>query len=413
MVIDSSPRGATVAIGAEGEAEEVGTTPYRGRLPAGEHVVTLSKRGYRSHTTTIRVRKQRRVQRFKVQLSELVTGTVVVDVPAGSAAVGADVVVDGEAVGTAPGEFEVEVGPHVVEIVVRGQPKQEEWIEVTEGEPTRIAAAIAARTREADTDVDAHADKAGGKRRTDRDAGRGGAAARSRGAARAQWLAEAGMTFAGRHFGYGGAMQTPNLRPYDADFVPAVHVAVELYPVGRGFLRGLGAVGRYDRAVAVTSETSEGVPVDTAWTQFAAGARYRTRVSGATVGVGAAYGQIDVSFDPAALPADEAPSAGYKFVEFAVDGRADVGGVALFGGVAGLWVVDAGPTAARFRGASAFGAAAHAGVAVPVAPHLEARASVRYDRFALTFAAEPGDTHVADGATDHLYGLLLGAAFYY
>ena len=71
----------------------------------------------------------------------------------------------------------------------------------------------------------------------------------------------------------------------------------------------------------------------------------------------------------------------------------------------------AGTSAERFDDSATTGFGLRAGIAVDIVPKVEARIVGRYDLFSSAFAAS--DTYVAEGATDHIYGVLLGGAFIY
>lgn len=177
-------------------------------------------------------------------------------------------------------------------------------------------------------------------------------------------------------------------------------------------LRGIGVAASFDRAVSLTSTTSDGTEVSTTWQQVEAGLRGRMSMGDAAlVGATVSYGTIEVSFETDLV--DDTPEVKYEFVRLAVDGRYDEGGVGYFGGGSLLIVSSAGTAAERFQDSSTFGLGLHGGVAIGIVPKVEARVIGRYQLFSSTFTSEPTDTHFADGATDHIYGLMIGAAFVY
>jgi hypothetical protein len=407
VLIDSKPEGATVYIGSRDDGE-VGETPYSGELEAGQHVVILELDGYAKSETTIDVLKRRKRQKFSIELDEVIRGVLEVTAPSGDAIVGAEVRVDGETIGLAPDEFQVAVGPHVVNVIADGFEPYEEWIEVEAGEVTTVSPDFGSASELVVDDTDPEPDAGVNKP---------AAPPRETGEiATAMMVIESGLDLGGRHLSYSGADQTDNLRPYDADGVPFAHIAAEVYPLAGSpnpWLRAVGASGSFGRALAVTSSTEDGMEVDTAWGRFEVGLRFR-RPTGdnGLIGGGVSYGNVAVKFDAAAL-GDETPEVEYKYLRFAVDGRLDSGSIGLFGGAGLLVVSEAGTIAERFRDASTIGFAASGGFSYSVLHGFEARAVVNYQLFATSFTSELGDTFVADGAIDHIYGVLLGAAYIY
>ena len=411
--IDSKPAGAAVYIDSKDDGK-VGETPYRGSLPAGEHTLILERRGYARSETAIKVRPTRKRQKFRMSLTKLVVGTLEISAPSGDSSVGADVLIDGEKVGTVPDEFEIEVGPHQIEIVGEDDDHYEEWVEIKEGEGVTIEPTFGEDGGDdfgggGDDDLDPTPKVK--KRATPMPARKKGELES------AMFVFETGLDLSGRHFSYSGAMISDNLRPYDADGVPGLFIGVELYPMATNpgsFAAKVGIDASFGRALGLVSSTSDGQDVNTDWTQVSVGLRVRHVTGGALISGGVGYGTSTVEFqDPPADIVDEVPEAGYKFIRLGVDGRIGSGGFSVFGGGDVLIVSEAGTTADRFADASTTGFGGRAGVAIGVADQVEARAVFRYRLFSSTYASQAGDTFFAEGATDHQYGVLLGGAFVY
>ncbi len=411
--IESTPAGATVYIDTKADGK-VGTTPYRGSLPAGEHTLILELDGYVLSETAIVVRKWRKRQKFRVSLSEQVVGTLEISAASGDASIGGEVLIDGEQVGSVPGEFKVEVGPHQVEIVVDGERRYEEWIEVKAGETVTVEPDLG---EVADGGGDGGGDDSKDPTPKVRKRAKPKPPRKSGELTSALLVFETGLDLAGRHYSYSGETITDNLRPYDADGVPAFYLGVELYPLSadpKSFASKFGIDASFSRAIGLVSSTSDGNDVNTDWTQVSVGARVRHATGGTLLSAGIGYGTSNLEFeDPPDDIANEVPDASYKFVRVGVDGRIGPGAFAVFAGADVLMINEATGANERFRDASTTGFAARGGLAIRVVHQVEARATVRYKLFSSTYTAEAGDEFIAETSTDHQYGVLIGGAFVY
>jgi hypothetical protein len=421
--IESEPSGATVYLDSR-DGGAVGTTPVTAELQAGSWRLILDKDGYTASVTTFEVKLQRRTQRIRVELMALVTGVLVLTAPEGDLARGADVMVDGRRIGVVPDEFVVEVGPHQVLVAGDADLRYEEWIEVAPGERVEVlvelgmgepegagveVATPAPRLDEPRPEPEAR-DGASRESSAPRDdpppVGDGG---------RAALMLETGLAAGGRHFSYLGPT-SGNLRPYDADGVAMFHLGIDLYPMARHARRALRALGlsaSLDSAFSIESQTTDGMAVDTRWSQFSAGLRWRAPIGPALLGFGLGYGAIAFEFDTDGTLADEVPTVDYRYVRYAADGRLDLGKLGVQAGAALLQVVSSGEVADRFRDATASGLEGHLGVSWRVGSMVEARLAGRYQRIRHHFVASTDDTVRADAATDQLYGILLGGAYIY
>jgi len=430
VLIDSKPRGADVYIDSL-EDGAVGETPYRTKLTPGEHTIIVERDGFSRQEQVVDIEPTRKLQKVRFTLRKLVKGTVDVSAPSGDAAIGAVVKIDGVEVGTVPDQFEVEVGPHVVEVSAAGAEPFEDWIEVVEGETVQVSPELGpgggddddgggdgdlGGGDEGDGDDEDDEDDEGG----DEDASVSRAARRPGVLASALVVLDTGVDIGGRHFSYKGVVTEDNLRPYDADGVPLLHVGAEIYPLagsGTTALRMIGAIASFDRSFALTSSTSDNVEVATTWSQMEIGGRLRYALGDALFGGVVAYGQTAVTFSPPAgspaTLAEQVPEVDYRYVRLGADVRYQDGSVGYMVGGSGLVVSSAGTSAERFRDYNAAGFGLRAGFSIGLMPKVEARVVGRYDFFSSAFAASTGDEYVATGASDHIYGIIIGGAYIY
>ena len=215
----------------------------------------------------------------------------------------------------------------------------------------------------------------------------------------------AGVTFRSRHFRYNEA-RTRSLAPYDVDGVPSIGAAVEIHPFGREVrspLAGLGIVGVLQSAVGLESQGPVGARVQTSWTRFDAGLRYRLRWRGVEGGVTGQYGREAFGFS-GGTPAQDLPDARYGFGRGGLDVRVPIGPIAIRAQAAYLLVLSAGGVGGRFRDASTNGVEGSLGASLPLTRLLEVRAGVTYARYLYAFSPAVGDARVAGGALDEMFG---------
>jgi hypothetical protein len=360
------------------------------------------------------------------------SGTLVVLAPRGSAVAGAAIEVDGELVGEAPGELEVDVGPHQVVLLVDGDLVFEEWIQMEPGGRVVIEPTIEGlpdeedlSTESADESAGAGADDAANGSFADVAPGAGDANRRLAGTVDTARLGLfAGLELSGRSFEYAG-VTTGNLRPYDVFGVSFVRLGAEAFPLRRGPLRHVGVAASYGRAFGLDSEVCEaggdppdcedGAPpasVDTRWTELDLGVRGRFAIAdGVLLGAGLSYGAVAFEFGTAGAATEQAPGVDYRFVRVASSARYASGLYAVFGGAALLHLLAADGVAERFSEVGMSGVELGAGVARRVDRRFEIRFGANYRRFNYAITSQPTDLYRATGAVDQLFGVTLGVAF--
>jgi hypothetical protein len=201
---------------------------------------------------------------------------------------------------------------------------------------------------------------------------------------------------------------TPDLRTYDLAASPNLVLAAEVYPLARlsvPVVRGLGVYGGFQRALGVSSQTSNGMSVSTSWWRAEGGLRLRLAFGDeGRVVVGLHGGVVKERFgfdgDPKLVP--WLPDVDYLFWRAGADGRFRVGPVALLAQAAYLPAWKSGQLADRFRQTSFAAVELGGGLAVPVVRIFEMRATAVYTRVFYSFHPEVGDVYVAGGALDHL-----------
>jgi hypothetical protein len=228
-------------------------------------------------------------------------------------------------------------------------------------------------------------------------------------------IAGIGFIIAGRRVTY-HAPRTRNLRPYGADFVPAISAGGEVYPAARmriPVLQDAGIIGGYARSFSYGSAV-EGtlVPsdIDTWWDRFWVGGRARIRLLGdrLELGLTGQFARHRDRFDAAGRLTEQLPSVEYEVLRPGLDARYTVGRASAV--VAGGYqlVLDAGELAARFREPQVHGFDVSAGVGFAASEWLELRLGVHYEGCVYSFASQPGDEFAADGAFDHRFRAQLG-----
>ena len=227
----------------------------------------------------------------------------------------------------------------------------------------------------------------------------------------------AGADVASRQFKYSdpvGPLPVTYLLP----FAPMASFGLETYPWASSnvpVLRDLGFRGRISQGFALSSETPQGVTIDTSWTRFGGEVRQRFLVPGphptelgVYVGADASYFGMKTAIPVPAL----VPAARTTAVRLGFDARLLIAGrFSLLWGAAYLAITSPGEIYDRFRSPSVFGVDGELGAALAIVPGLEARLTARYTRYVASFKPVIGDQIVAGGALDEQLQLGLGIRY--
>lgn len=136
--IDSAPPGATIYLDDK-KYGPVGTTPLETRLQKGTWTVILEKEGYKPASSSMRVRRTRRLQETFLPLEKLPNPPKIeITAVADQKVAGAQVWVDGQLQGTAPLLLKVSEGRHLVELKKEGVEPFQQWVDVKEGEKATL-----------------------------------------------------------------------------------------------------------------------------------------------------------------------------------------------------------------------------------------------------------------------------------
>ena len=205
---------------------------------------------------------------------------------------------------------------------------------------------------------------------------------------------------------------------YLLPFAPMASFGLETYPFASSYmpvLRDLGFRGRISQGFALSSETPQGVTIETSWTRFGGEVRQRffapgphAMELGVYVGADASYFGMNTTTPlPALLPAARTTA-----VRLGFDARLLVAGrVSLLWGAAYLVTTSPGEIYDRFRSPSVFGVDGELGAALGLVPGLEARLIGRYTRYVASFKPIIGDQIVAGGALDEQLQFGLGVRY--
>jgi hypothetical protein len=132
--IESSPPGGTVYINDKNCTG--GTTPWSGKLKAGDATIIVEMAGYEPATRTVKIIRSRKVQEFFLPLVKKAEPPKI-DVKADAdpkGVGGAQVWLDGEMKGQAPVVLTVSAGRHLVQLKKDGFETYETWITATENQ---------------------------------------------------------------------------------------------------------------------------------------------------------------------------------------------------------------------------------------------------------------------------------------
>ena len=439
--IETTPPGATVYL-EDKDGDPLGRTPYDGKLEAGNHTLIIELEGFVGQVSEISVKKKSSAQKFKVKLAKLEKGTIeVMPAKAQTQVAGAKVFVDGKEEGNLPDTIKVDAGAHQVEVKKEGYRTYEEWVEVQEGETSRVkvelvgldgskpeaAASDGGNGDDAsdpslgsgdndDDDVDLEGDDDDGEKPSGRTI---------------PYVAfAAGVELGGRRFRFDNP-QEGNLRPYDAGGVPMIRLGAELTPLAFSTSKaasGWTLTGSYARSTPLdsTATINQGQPnqmavsVPTTWSELNLGAGYRYRYGPADasyVGLMAGYGIHTFTFDFG--PSNDTlenqiPDVQYKFISVGLEGRFAFAGrfAALLSG--GTRLVSAtGNLGDNFQKTDVLAFGMAAGLAAGITRSIEARLGGRFDQYSHTFTPKDSMEIVADGGTDRFFGVTLSAVFLY
>jgi hypothetical protein len=236
-------------------------------------------------------------------------------------------------------------------------------------------------------------------------------------AGRIQVAVWAGADVGSRQFKYSdpvGPLPVTYLLPS----APMASFGLETYPWASSnvpVLRDLGFRGRFSQGFALSSETPQGVTIETSWTRFGGEVRQRILLPGPRpielgiyVGADASYFGMETATPiPALLPAARTTA-----VRLGFDARLlVVRQLSLLLGGAYLAITSPGEIYDRFRSPSVFGVDGELGAALRIMPGLEARLIGRYTRYVATFKPIIGDQIVAGGALDEQLQFGLGVRY--
>jgi hypothetical protein len=438
--IETTPSGATVYL-EDKDGDPIGRTPYDGKLSAGNHTLIIELEGFVGQVSEISVKKKSSSQKFKVKLAKVEQGTIeVMPAKAQAQVAGARVFVDGKEEGNLPDTIKVDAGAHQVEVKKEGYRTYEEWIEVGEGETTRVKVelvgsdgkqpeAAASDGGSGDDQSDPSLDSGDDGDDSDADIeddGEEGPSGRS-----IPYVAVgAGVELGGRRFRYDNP-QEGNLRPYDAGGVPMIRLSGELTPLASMSSKaanGWTLTGSYAHSTPLDStatinqgqsnETSVSVP--TTWSELDLGLGYRYHYGprdGSYVGFTTGYGihTFTFSFDPTNdTLKNQIPDVQYKFIAIGLDSRFAFAGrfAALLSG--GTRLVNAtGNLGNNFQKTDVLAFDFGAGLAAGITRTIEARLVGRFDQYNHTFTPKSTMEIVADGGKDRYFGVTLSAVFLY
>jgi hypothetical protein len=236
-------------------------------------------------------------------------------------------------------------------------------------------------------------------------------------AGRIEVAASASADVGSRHFKYSDPVGTLPAS-YRLPIAPMASFGLEAYPWASSHmpvLRDLGFRGRISQGFALSSQTPQGVTIDTSWTRFGGDVRQRILVPGRHAFELGVFAGLDASYfgmeTDAPIPA-LLPEARTIAVRLGLDARLLVAGrLSLFLSAAYLVTTSPGEIYERFRSPSVYGLDGELGAAFGIVPGLEARLTGRYTRYVATFNPVIGDQIAAGGALDEQFQFGLGLRY--
>jgi hypothetical protein len=439
--IETTPSGATVYL-EDKEGDPLGRTPYEGKLEAGNHTLIIELEGFVGQVSEISVKKKSSAQKFKVKLARIEKGVIeVMPAKAQAQVAGAKVFVDGKEEGNLPDTIKVDAGAHQVEVKKEGYRTYEEWVEVQEGETTRVkvelVAADGSKLEAAASDGgngdgdDASDPTLGDDSDPDVDLEGEGGEEEPTGRAVPFVAVAGGFELGGRRFRFDNP-QEGNLRPYDAGGVPMIRASAELTPLAFSSSKaanGWTLLASYAHSTPLdsTATINQGQPnevavsVPTTWSELDVGLGYRYRFGdrdASYVGLVGGYGIHTFTFDFSDPESDtlkfQIPDVKYKFISVGLDSRFAFAGrfAALLSGGPRL-VSATGNLGNNFLKTDVVAFGMGAGLAAGITKSVEARLVGRFDQYKHTFTPKEAMEIVAAGGTDRYFGVTLSAVFLY
>jgi hypothetical protein len=408
VLIKSTPPGAEIYLN-DTESEPIGFTPFSTRLEAGVHTIILVLDKYEPEYLEVAVKKRSRRQTFSADLKELELAflEVVADGASVKAATGATVYVDGNEKGKLPLEVDVAAGPHEIRAEKDGHEPVSQWVEVESGTRQKVVIAFESTSSPEPATKVVDVEKPVVHKKAEKHPRTGPPLVTVAG----------GVELGGRRFRY-DQPQTSNLRPYDAGGVPRFRLLAEVYPLvpfsDNKYLYGIGLTAQLGQAIGLESSDNMGMTIDTSWTDFEIGARYQLPVSMLKVGLVAAYGAEQYTFDQNNGLFDVTPSVDYRFVCLGADiGFSPHPMVSVFAGGNFKLVSSTGDLGDRFAQNDVTALGAGVGVTARVYGDLGLRLEGRYSYYGHTFTPAADNMFVAQGGSDQIFNVMLGAAYSY
>jgi hypothetical protein len=127
--IESVPPGAEITI----DGRSYGPTPFRNKVPEGNHELVLTKEGYEPLSTRLVIERASYKKTFSYNLVKAVLNPTLSIQAKDDTAEGAEIAIDGAPAGTIPLQTTLPVGRHFVEMKKAGFLSYSEWVELSEG----------------------------------------------------------------------------------------------------------------------------------------------------------------------------------------------------------------------------------------------------------------------------------------
>jgi hypothetical protein len=368
---------------------------------SADAVVIIEKKEYAPEVKTVDAKAgPRKPLVVSVKLVRSV-GAIIVEGPKGS------VKIDGDDVGSSPGRFDVDVGPHIVTITAGGKTIYNDSVEleaaggeVTVTPPTTVASADPATSVDSSTTVDEHVDTP--PKPSVREP-------------RGRYFTLSAVADVGfRSFNY-SQVTAGNLRNESEGGQLLLGPQLELWPtqlLGIKALRELSLLVRFQLGVNNQVVTGMGITdtTTTFWRSFEASVRNKWVISdAASLEVGTGFVRDQFEFDG---DANLLPDADYQSLR--IGGRFAIllGSVEPYIAGETRIVFKGGEFENRFRTATAEGYRGAIGLSWHGGP-LNARIEGAVMRYSWTFKSDPMDPNQASGATDTISsaGIVLGYSY--
>ena len=401
VTIETTPPGAQVYLNAKEDGPVCTATPCTIDAPIGDTPMIVELENHVSEITQLSVPRRGKVDAVEITLSPAI-GTIYVDGP-----VGATILIDGVDKGKAPSKLEIEAGPHMIVLTLRGKQVFSDPVVIANGDETRVSGV--AQAGDGGDDGDGELPGGGVTKRTEPPPRRTAPII----------SAELMMNVGFRRFTYERPL-TDNLADSNEAGQVLLGPVIQLWPgtlFGVPALRGLSLVGRAGigvNSLTVLDANRQPTTASTFWRSYEVSARHRwTFADLLGIELGAGWVRDQYQFSGQLTDILRVPDADYRALRLGVRASVLLGAAEPYLAAENRIVMSGGTIEQRFGSAAASGMLGAAGLALTFGP-VQARVEASLCRYTWTFKADSSaDMFRADGGADTITQLTAALAYAY